>query len=213
MITPSDPEYLISKVVKRGESNLEPEVIALSNWIRLKWGVEVLNIIYDKSTEIREPRIKVILDREADSSVFQDGLNFDRAKQDAIKQQFVIFNPGVNTEGLFVVFSSFERVAKKEINSKVTQNDIDNLIRGINSSDLWTIHKCFGETTFFFYTEQQKVNAEKAGLRKVYSNRYYDLVTKFDEFGYLNQEDFSVNFDSKECFDSKYEGSWFNYDR
>ena len=51
---------------------------------------------------------------------------------------------------------------------------------------------------------------------KGYSNflkSYFEILKRHDEFGYCQEEDVSIEFESKENFETKYENSWFNYDR
>ena len=213
MIVPSDKEYIKTKRIKLGEDTLSSKQNELAQWITDQWGIDVLNVVYDPPNDLRGPRLQVILEWKKEEKEFQDGCNFDKAKQAAIAHRVTDLYGDLNTDDLFVVFSSFEPIARMEINDQVTQQDLERLLKEIGNPDLWTIHRCFSGTSFFFYSEAQKDTSEKAGLRRVYSDRYYELSSKYDELGYLNKDTFWVVFDSKENFDDKYSGNWFNYDR
>ena len=40
---------------------------------------------------------------------------------------------------------------------------------------------------------------------------YFEILKAYDEFGYLVEKDFAVNFDSKQNFDDNYESNWYYY--
>ncbi len=47
MIAPSDPEYKLTKLIKRGEATMDSEFIPLAEWIDKNYDVKTINIIYD----------------------------------------------------------------------------------------------------------------------------------------------------------------------
>ena len=212
MITPRDKEYKATKQIKRGKLRLDPPLSKLAKWISDRYGVTVLNLVHDKPDLSDKMRLQVIVEFEGEMAVFRDGYNFDITKQNEIAKEFCRIVPNASGD-LFVVFSSFAHIAKQEANDKISKKEIAQIVREIANQDLWTIHKQFFGATLFFYTEKQKDKHEKAGMRRWYSDLYYQYLTKYDEFRYINKAEFWVQFDSKEIFDKKYNGNWFYYDR
>ncbi len=212
MITPQDKEYIATKQIKQGASRLDPQLSKLAEWIGDRYGVTVLNLIHDKPDLSDKMRLQVIVELEGEMAAFRDGFNFDETKQNEVAKEFCGIFPNTSAD-LFVIFSSFAHIAKQEANYRISEKEIGQIEREIANQDLWAIHKQFFGATLFFYTEKQKDKYEKAGLRRRYSDLYYQHLTKYDEFGYISKADFWVLFDSKENFDQNYNGSWFYYDR
>ncbi|KAF0111558.1 MAG: hypothetical protein FD128_1620, partial [Hyphomonadaceae bacterium] len=61
--------------------------------------------------------------------------------------------------------------------------------------------------------DKQANDASKNGLQEKWSEIYYSLLRKYDEFNYFDRNSFQINLDSKENFDINFKGSWFNYYR
>lgn len=218
VITSSDSEYKATKLVKQGKAVLAPRFEELARWIAATWGVTILNVIHEGRNALRPPRLQVILEYQREAEIFRDGFNFDREKQSAIKTRFlaIIGREGASAydvDGLFVVFSAFDRLAKEEADSRILDTELDALRLQIGDPGLWLISRCFGRVTFFFYTDAQAKHSENAGKKQEYAKRYFELLRPHNEFGYLDEQTYTVSFDSKQNLDENYEGSWFNYYR
>lgn len=219
MLMPSDKDYQETKRIKQSGRPLASPFREIADWIASEYGVQVLNVLYDTVIPDDRPRLSVILEWDHDAEKFRDRLrNYDDSKQDRVLQQFkrllVEQNiQGIVTEGMFVIFASFEAVARIEANDKVTKADLNRLKRTLANRDLWIIYLQFDSVTFFFYTVGQAQIYEANGLKEVYAEEYMRLVKQYDEFGYIAQKGIIVYFDSKENFDRNYKGSWFNYSR
>jgi hypothetical protein len=218
MVTASDPEYLATKRLKLGQARLYGAVAELADWVATTYGVTVLNVVCDPRNAIRGPRLQIIVEHQAEAEKFHDGVNFDPQKQRAIRDRYLEIlrrDAGAMTDvdGLFVVFSAFASIAREEAHSRVTDAEIAALQARIGDPTIWTISRCFSRVTFFFYNQEQLRLAEAAGKRAEYSRAYFELLAGRDEFGYLDEESFQVDFDTKENFDANYQGSWFNYYR
>lgn len=217
MIMPSDKDYQETKRLKKSGQVLASPFRELADWIASEHYVRVLNIHHDTVIPDRRPRLNVILEWERDQEKFQDRRgNFDQTKQDRILKQFKRLLveqhiQGTVTDRLFVIFSAFEAVARIEANEKVTEADLDSLKRALANPDLWHISRLFDSATFFFYTAAQAEGYEAKGLRKVYAEEYLRLVKPHDEFGYVARTGILVAFDSKENFDTNYQGNWYYY--
>ena len=193
----------------------------LAEWVALKYDVDVPYICYDIVRPQGRPRLDVVLEWEKDKRKFSNGPNFDTVKQDCIKSKFesLLREQGIlkrfryKTNGLFVIFSAFESVARIEANEKVSDDALEQLKQQIKNPDLWTISRLFDGVTFFFFTDAQVKSYESKGARQQYSKEYARLVAPYDEFGYLAKTGIHVRFDSKENFDTNYKGNWFYYYR
>jgi hypothetical protein len=216
MITTSDREYKATKRIKQGKKMLSPPFDELARWVAAKWGVTVLNVVYDRPNSIHAARVQVILEHEADARKFHRGVNFDVEKQVAIKEKFLEIigrtpSHGYDVTGLFLVFSAFAPLAREEADAQIQEDEVERLKRELKNPDIWTISRCFGHVTIFFFTEDQVKRYEAQGKRAEYARRYFELLKPHDEFGYLKQQEYTLAFDSKQNFDEKYQGSWFNY--
>ena len=220
MIVPSDKDYKRTKAVKKSKRSLASPFKELADWISSRYDANVLNIEYSVITPGNRPRLYVILEKSSEESKFRDdsNMNFNCEIEKEILEEFISIiqkkgSSDFKKDGLFVVFSAFERVARIEANDSIPDSKIKKLKKQLNNKELWEISRCFDSVTFFFYTDQQLANSEKDGLRKVYARKYFDLISYYDEFGYISPDNISVCFDSKQNFDEKYDGSWFYYYR
>ena len=218
MITSSDGEYKATKRIKQGKKRVHAPFGELAQWIDTEWKVTVLNVIYDRANALRAPRLQVILEHEAHARKFHRGVNFDKDKQSAIAARFLEIIGRDNAhafdvDGLFVVFSAFSPLAREEADSQISVDEVQALKARIGNPDIWEISRCFGHVTFFFFTDDQVKHYEAEGKKKEYAKMYFGLLKPHDEFGYLREEDFNVDFDSKQNFDEKYESNWFYYYR
>lgn len=218
MVTSHDAEYRSTKLIRQGQAFLEPLFAELAAWIAATWDVTVLNVVYDELDPGRQPRLQVIVEHLHERERFCEGCNFDPFAQQAIAARFAELvtrhgSTSYRVERLLVVFAAFAPLAREEADSKIPGEEVRSLQQRIANPDLWTIHRCFAHVTFMFHTEEQARRHEQAGLRDEYAGQYFELLKRHDEFGYVQRDRFSVEFDSKENLDRNYAGSWMHYDR
>jgi len=235
MINPSDKDYIETRLIKQGKRKMNSDFLLLAEWINSTFNVLVINIFYDTIDKTdNRPRLTIIFEYQKDELKFRNGYigNFDKKKQKIIADKFrELVNKEIrlksliaklfknssylkyDTDNLFVVFASFEPIAKDEANSKIPENEIQKLKIKLGLSDLWEIYRQYSSTTFFFNTESQIEEYSKNGTKEELSKNYFNLLNKYDEFGYFNNETFSILLDSKENFGKKYGSSWFYYSR
>jgi len=220
MIVPSDLDYKQTKQLKISGGPLPSPYRELADWIKVHYEVQVLNLFLDTIEPNSRPRLNVILEWAADGQKFRqkNSPNFDKDAQRAVQQQFASLTQKMELQTadvsrLLVIFSAFESVARIEANQRVTDRDITNLKADLADPELWKIRTCFDGVTFFLHTDAQlKVHQDK-GVRDLYIREYSRLTEKYDEFGYLRTRGISVSLDSKENFDTNFQGNWFYYDR
>jgi hypothetical protein len=219
MIAPSDRDYQETKLVKAGRKTLLPPFRELANWIAEHYGgVTALNIYYDKTISGNRPRLSIIFERDHDQQKFRTGFNFDPVAQARIASKFtdILADQGnykFDTDNLFVIFCAFEPVARIEANWNVTEEQLGQLKAALDNPTIWKIRPSWGHVVFFFHTDTQLRASEESGLRTLCADSYSKLLSQYDEFGYFREQPISVVFDSKENFDTKYQSSWFYYDR
>ena len=221
MITPSDRDYKQTKLIKAGTKSLSPPFRELANWIAEQYrGVTVLNVYYDKIIPGHRPRLSIIFEREHDRQKFRAGShgNYDPVAQAKVAAKFkdILADRRIskfNTDELFVIFSAFEPVARVEANWKVTRAQLGQLQIGLDDPTIWLIRPSWDHVVFFFYTDAQLQTSEESDIRTLCADGYSKLLGQYDEFGYFREQPISVFFDSKENFDTKYQGNWFYYDR
>ena len=215
---PSDKDYQQTKRIKKEGHRLSPPFAELADWIDAKYEVGVINILYDTVIPDSRPRLSVVLELDADAQKFRESAlgNFNKIDQKRIAEEFVRIaadqpDPRFETDGLFVVFTSFERVARIEANESVPESSIKRLKSQLSDDGIWEISRCFDGATFFFFTDEQLKRSEEGDVRQSYAREYSRIVEPYDEFGYLKRSGVTVSFDSKENFDTNYQGNWYYY--
>lgn len=220
MVSKTDPEYLSSREIKRGNAKMPAKFVALAEWIDDKYGVRPLNICYDLAGgDVEKPRLQVIFEYEAEKALFQnqDSWRFNRSKQKAISKQYQAMFRNSNqrsgnfAEKPFVTFSAFDRLARIEANEGIPREAIDKLKGEINYEGLWLIHPMFSSANFFVYTDQQVHECVLNGQKDLWTEEYFQLLKTYDEFNYFKREGFTILIDSKENLDKNYQGNWYYY--
>jgi hypothetical protein len=231
MVVLTDPDYIDTKIIKRGHKQLDPIFQPLADWINQTYGTKVLNIYYDKiEVDKNRPRLNIIFEHQEEELKFRDGFlgNFHSDKQRIIAGKFdevvngrikesgilsKLFNKKYDTKNLLVIFDSFEPIAREEANQNISENEIENLKSEIGMTDLWTIYRQFSIATIFFYTDKQLEKYSSDGTTEILKKKYYDLLKHYDEFDYIKPDTDFIKFDTKENFDNNFESSWFYYSR
>lgn len=232
MIMPSDKEYKTTKQIMLGKATINSDFIELAKWIDETYDVKTINIIYDRFIAARkkQSRLQICFEFERESLKFRDGQlgNFHSDKQNAIAKMFReilrnnksskkitltdIFKPSSYiTDNILIVFSAFEPVARIEANENVPQDKVTELKKGLNCNDLWEISRAFDGTTFLVYTDKQVEHYENSEIRKIWADKYFDILETYNEFGYFKRDKFNIYLDSKESFDNNYESNWYYY--
>lgn len=236
MIMPSDREYKATKQIMLNKAIMNPDFLDLAKFINQTFDVKTINILYDTIDQEKRPRLNICFEFEQEKQSFNENngnYNFDDKKQKTIADKFrqtiieqkIVKHKGFfdfltkpkdenyKTSNIWVYYSAFEPIARIEANENVPQNKVVQLKDELNNKDLWEISKCFSGVTFFLYTDQQVKEYENSHTRKLWADRYFDLLEPYNEFGYFERDKFNVYLDSKENFDNNYESNWFYYYR
>ena len=213
MIRPSDKEYQETKKIILGKEEMNPDFKPLANFIDDTFNVKVVNIIYD-TIGTGQPRLNICFEFEHESQRFnmksKPYTNFDRKKQQMIAEKFTQLTDKekYKAKGVFVIYSAFQPVAMIEATEKIS---LEKFQKQLNNKDIWTISRLFTGVTFFLYTDEQVKTYESSPIKKVWADRYFDLLKKYDKFGYFHREKFDIYLDSKENFDNNYNSNWMYY--
>lgn len=234
MVSPASIEYELTKLIKKREAEMDKELKPLANWIDKKYNANTMNIIYDTIDNNTRPRLNIIFEKLAEAEKFKTKFGFDEIKQQEIASQFrqtLIFqglaikkrfwnffsseeSAQYKTENTLVIFSAIEPIAKIEAFWKITKEEFQIFKSQLNQEHLWEIHPgTYDKPTFFFYTEKQANQYANNEMKSILSEKYFELVKRYDDFDYFILEEFSIVIDSKENLDQNYDGDWFNYDR
>lgn len=229
---PSDKEYQQTKRIKLGIEKMKAEFVALADWIDATFEVKTINIIYDTLYD-KQPRLQICFEYQSEKNVFltNDTSYFDKTKQKLIAEKFKqtikqqnlnepnsllnLFKPKqkgkYNTSNVFVIYGAFEPVAKQEAAGKITTKLTDKFKESFNNPDIWTISIGFTYPTFFMFTDEKVKEYDTPEIRKIWSDKFYDLIKPFDEFNYFKRDEIEVYVDSKENFDNNYSSNWYYY--
>lgn len=217
-----------------GKQTLNPEFKPLADFIDKTFGVRTINIVYDKINKGIRSRIGIYFEHSHEKQSFNENnshVNFDSKKQkliadkfkqtiieqDLIKKKghFKFFSKSeiskYQTDNIWVYYCAFEPLAKEEANESILQDKVMQLKTELNCKDLWEISRCFSGTTFFLFTDEQLKQYENSETRKVWADKYFDLLEPYNEFGYFKRDNFNIYLDSKENFDNNYESNWYYY--
>jgi hypothetical protein len=218
MISYSDKEYIESKAIKKGYKKMESPFSDLASWIDDKFGVKPLNIVYDILEHNKRPRLQVIFEKHKDNISFkaENGLFPNPERQLIILNAFkdlIHNNTRFTADNLYVIFSSFEPIAKEEANGKINNQKLDKLKEDLKGYQIWKIERNFSTGIFFFFTNEQLKKNDNNEVKNKFKSEYLKLIKECDEFGYIENLNFSIKLDSKENFDKNYQSNWFYYYR
>lgn len=232
MIFPSDKDYQQAKQIMLGKAHMKAEFQPLADWMGVAYDVQPVNIIYD-IVEGKRPRLQICFEFQREASIFTDSNTamYDPIKQTAIadkfeetlRQQGLLHKKGIldflkssicpkyQTDNLWVTFNAVEPIAMNEANESIPHDEITALQNDIGNETIWQIVRSARYVTFFLYTDEQVKENESSAARREWTYKYFDLLDKYNEFGYFKREFFSVFLDSKENFDKNYQSNWYYY--
>jgi hypothetical protein len=220
MISPSDPDYIRTKRIKRGSVELSPLYKALAQWIAHNFGVaEPINVEHECVKLSNRPRLQVVFEHEVDRGKFFDGdWNFDAEKQSFVADQFLKLltdfdDAATDTDNMLVIFTAFEPVARSEANQAVSLRQRKAILEKVNSPMPWALETMFDTVVLFFHTTDQSKTAKGLEIFDKVSELYCATLSQYDEFGYFSRNPIQIRVDSKQNLDLKYDGNLFYYFR
>jgi hypothetical protein len=211
MLHPSDKEFLLTRLIKLGKRKEAAAHIPLIQWIFKKYNQRPLTVFADPLNE-SILRLQIIFEfkKEADFFLLKRTFGFSAQKQSAVAKKYCQLLNEKSNKDILVLFYAFEPLAKEQANNKVPQKFIA-AFKEKYKDQLWEVARYGEHTTFFFYSDEQLKRAKASNLLFSIKQEYYQTLKKFDEFNYINLETFNAVFDSKENFDTHYNGNWRAY--
>ncbi|PWV57047.1 hypothetical protein [Chitinophaga sp. S165] len=220
MLLPSDRSYQQTKRIKKGKEKMNIDFEPLAQWINTTYGVQPINILYDTINDGNRPRLLICFEFRSEETKFLERNGSMKApKQQAIAQEFtrIVESAGLQyqTEDLWVIYGAFEPIAKAETINNVPGERIKQLQQDLNDENLWLIMATsFGiRPGFFLFTDEQVKAYTGSETVSRWTDLFYALLKEYDEFGYIDRNEFAIYLDSKENFDTNYESKWYYYFR
>lgn len=227
MIQPSDSTYQETKEILLGNKQIHPDFVPIADFINRQFGVCPINIIYNKQGDNKRPSLIVCVEYEAQMRMFGNSSNpmlTDKGKEELIIDYIrELWDTPIYskvkaawlgkvtrrylTRDIIVFFRAFEPVAKMEANQRIPIEEISRLKEQIHHPDLWEISRIGSHVTFFLQMDQQVKEYERSAARKHWTDKYFDLLAPYNEFGYFKRKHFDILLDSKENFDQNYQSN------
>lgn len=231
MISATDKAYQDTKCIKLGVSEIDTHLKSLVCWVSKKYNVTVLNIVESILSHNNKIRISVHLETQQDALKFykyHDWCgNFDTSKLIKIAKKYLetrhlTQTPIVKTFGdtfkrfptlsdIFVSFSAFMPIAKAEANNAIPEQHIDALYTKTSHPEIWKISRYFDRTTLFVFTDEQLYQFKNTTKYNPIEDAYFQLLKTYDTFDYWKREDFNLTIDSKQNFNTNFDGNWYHY--
>jgi hypothetical protein len=108
---------------------------------------------------------------------------------------------------------SFDVVARLEAIWSVTDEQIQHFRKRLANPAIWKIRNDWQGVGVFFYTDNELNRSVDEAFKAKCAKAYADILSPYDQFGYLKEKPASVTFSSKETFERDYQGNWLYYDK
>ena len=218
-----------ARTYKRGKKQ-SPIFETLKNWITSTFGFEVVSIEFDNK---ERPRLHIWFEKQQDTDRFYYDFENNKHIGFQIAEQYKILNESkpVDThwlqklklyytvipkpeplENLYCYYSCFSKEAIKEACKKVPLKDLDFLIQKYKKDKIWDI-QFYDTHAYVFAYKHSDIEEVKTSIENELKGQWYGMLKIHDEFGYIDVDTVKIIFDSKENFDTNYQGQWHYYYR
>lgn len=220
MLLPHESELFETvRQAKLGRAHLPPVLECVRNWLAGHYSVQVLHLDY-RSGEVPPPSLRVVVDSDEDcAKLTRDGFSPKRHIVQAIRRHLTRSAEDAGLAGEYLTdrmrvrVDSFAWAAKDRAISRFHDEHRLTVAEEVAPSNVWTI-AAEGARIVVFYETDEEVRIRAAdGTSDAIKWRCFDLVKRYDEFGYFTWCNFPFAFDSKERLDAEFEGSLFYYFR
>ena len=223
MYFPSDKLYIETKLIKLGKKAGKREFQKLTNWAEHNLNVTILNASFSLKNRNTLPSLHIVFELQKDYNQLHGDPEYpyNQKYNKLIASNFLRITEELKIEGFanyqgkdfHMSYSVFSKVALIECLNKLNKSDINRIKEKYLSEGLWEISINHGSVIIFYTTENEIESNNKSGVSKEIENKIKELAHQYDEFRYLEKEPFFLAYDSKENFDKKYKGDWYNYYR
>lgn len=219
MLFGDDQLFSLAKSAKLGQQTLPPVLEQLRTWIHQEFATQVIHIIFDQ-IEIGpakgRPRLYIILETDADYNFWKKDLCTVRPDlAGRVQRQFKKLadssSEPLSTDNLFLALDNFSAECLSRACSAFLKNEAEQIVQDFADVPIWKIDGFSRHLVVFLRTNKEIELHQKGGVCTAITQRCFQAVKKHDEFGYLSDATFRLNFDSKENLDNNYSGSLFYY--
>ena len=89
---------------------------------------------------------------------------------------------------------------------------LNNFLNSYKKGDIWQVHQLNDKWLIvFLYFDKQIESNKNLPIYQRMRDEYFSLVKQYLDPKTSSSKDISIKFDSKENFEKKYEGDWYNY--
>ncbi len=209
--------YEQCRKLKLGKASLPPLSGELKRWIDAEYAVNVINVVCDRLPDQR-PRLDVIVETRADyAKLSNEYFSPNEQIQKAIAQRFFEIVAEFGLEGKYgagqawVFCEDFSSTAMARACDHLLHEDIRGVMQKFSAANIWTITG-FSSWVAVFYNRDGDVEANgKNGTSDLIKKECFRLVKPYDEFDYINFDNFYITFDSKQNLDEHYQGNLYYY--
>ena len=84
-------------------------------------------------------------------------------------------------------------------------------MQSYEKGDVWQVHTGDRWITLFLYLDSQIEANRSMPIYQQMLEEYFELVDKYLDLHLSGPSDINLHFDSKENFENKFQGNWYNY--
>lgn len=213
--------YEQTRSLKKGESRLSPCMEVLRNKIAERFGIKIVNIVYDKidlGPSKGRPRLNIIVDSGEDyARIHENQFEISKEAKELILKYFsdVVDQMGMQgvleTQNVLLISDSFAAEAMNQAVAAFLENNAEAIAKMFTTNGVWQITGVGFYIVVFFTTESAKTSALSNGVSEDIRRRCFEAVKRHDEFNYSTTKTFALSFDTKENLDNNFKGNLFYY--
>ena len=226
MFSPKDHLYKETKMIKLGKLKLKREYDKFIRWAKDEVGITILNISYRKirvgKIETR-PGLQFILELSRDYNLVVNPqtrrekgeyqLLFSSKFAEIVRENHIAGYEGDNLNQAIISYAVFSKVAITESIEKITRSSLNQIKEKFAINKLWEIMPNGDQVILFYKKNSDFLTNKENGINRQIEEVIMGLVSKNDEFGYVNRASVSILYDSKENFERHFDGKWHYYFR
>lgn len=219
MLFGNDQLFFLVRSAKLGKLALPPVLEQLREWIHQEFGVHVVHIVFDQveiGPSTGRPRLNVILETDADYNSWKENACTIRPDVSCrVLSQFKKLASAspepYDTNNLFLTLDNFSAECLGRACNAFLRADANQIVQDFAAIPIWAINGFSRDLVVFLNTNDDIKHNQRNGNCSKISKQCFDAVKRYDEFDYLSDASFRLNFDSKENLDKNYSGSLFYY--
>lgn len=99
-------------------------------------------------------------------------------------------------------------------NKYIPSEILKNFLTSFEKGDIWQVHQLNEKRLIVFLFRNDQIESNKyLPIFQEMKDQYFNLVIRYLSINYLSSADISIQFDSKENFENKYQSNWHFYYR